>query len=44
LTEPAGAVAVAALLHRRCGLRSGQRSVAVLSGGNVDRTLLASLL
>ncbi|MEQ4209311.1 threonine/serine dehydratase [Actinopolymorpha sp. B9G3] len=44
LTEPGGAVAVAALLHRRCGLRPGQRAVAVLSGGNVDRALLTSLL
>lgn len=44
LTEPGGAVAVAALLHRRCGLRPGQRAVAVLSGGSVDRSLLTSLL
>jgi threonine dehydratase len=43
MTEPAGAAAVAALLARHCGLH-GQRTVAVLSGGNVDRARLKSLL
>lgn len=43
LTEPGGAAAVAALLVRRCGLR-GERTVAVLSGGNIDRTRLKELL
>jgi threonine dehydratase len=43
MTEPGGAAAIAALLARRCGLR-GQRTVAVLSGGNVDRARLKSLL
>lgn len=43
MAEPAGAAAVAALLARRCGLH-GQRTVAVLSGGNIDRARLKALL
>jgi len=42
--EPAGAAGVAALLARRCGVRTGARVVAVLSGGNVDRALLKEIL
>lgn len=43
VTEPGGAAAVAALLARRCGLH-GERTVAVLSGGNIDRARLKALL
>src|ERR671933_21549 len=42
--EPAGAAGVAALLARRCGVRPGARVVAVLSGGNVDRSRLREIL
>src|SRR5919202_25697 len=42
--EPAGAAGVAALLARRCGVRPGARVVAVLSGGNVDRSRLKEIL
>lgn len=44
LVEPAGAAAVAALLSGRLPHLAGRRVVAVLSGGNVDRTRLADFL
>jgi len=44
LVEPAGAAAVAALLSGKAGLPQGTRSVATLSGGNVDRETLKRLL
>jgi threonine dehydratase len=43
VTEPGGAAAVAAYLHRRADLPAG-RTVAVVSGGNIDPELLRSLL
>jgi threonine dehydratase len=43
VAEGAGAAAVAAILQERDGLR-GKRVAAVLSGGNVDRTMLAEVL
>jgi threonine dehydratase len=43
VAEPSGAVAAAAYLHRRDELPSG-RTVAVVSGGNIDPVLLARLL
>jgi threonine dehydratase len=43
VVEPSGAVSVAAFLHRRGELPPG-RTVAVISGGNLDPTLLARLL
>jgi threonine dehydratase len=43
VAEPSGAVAVAAYLHRRAGLPAG-RTVAVVTGGNIDPALLARLL
>lgn len=43
VAEPSGAVAPAAYLHRRDELPPG-RTVAVVSGGNVDPALLARLL
>jgi threonine dehydratase len=43
VAEPSGAVAVAAYLHRRHELPSG-RTVAVVTGGNIDPALLARLL
>src|ERR1019366_283571 len=43
VAEGAGAAAVAAILQERDGLR-GKRVAAVLSGGNVDRALLAEVL
>jgi threonine dehydratase len=42
VVEPSGAVAAAAYLHRRDKLPSG-RTVAVVSGGNLDPRLLARL-
>ncbi len=42
--EPAGAAGVAALLAGRCRLREGARVVAILSGGNVDRSRLKEML
>ncbi|HWE60666.1 MAG TPA: threonine/serine dehydratase [Chloroflexota bacterium] len=42
--EPAGAAGVAALLARRCGLPDGACTVAILSGGNIDRALLKALV
>ena len=44
LVEPAGAAAVAALLTGKAGLPHGTRTVATLSGGNVDREKLKRLL
>lgn len=44
VVEPAGAVAVAGLLCGAVPVRSGERVVAVLSGGNVDAGRLAELL
>jgi threonine dehydratase len=43
VVEPSGAVSVAAYLHRRAELPPG-RTVAVVSGGNLDPALLAKLL
>jgi threonine dehydratase len=43
VVEPSGAVATAARVHRRADLPEG-RTVAVISGGNIDPTLLARLL
>ncbi|HEX6344114.1 threonine/serine dehydratase [Umezawaea sp.] len=43
VAEPSGAVAVAAYLNRRAELPLG-RTVAVVSGGNLDPALLAELL
>ena len=42
--EPAGATALAALLHGRIPLRAGDRVVVVLSGGNVEVSRLGELL
>lgn len=42
--EPAAAAGVSALLGRRCALREGARTVAILSGGNIDRARLKELL
>jgi threonine dehydratase len=42
--EPAGATALAALLHGRVPLRAGDRVVVVLSGGNVEVSRLGELL
>lgn len=44
VVEPAGAVAVAALLSGAVKARPGARVVAVLSGGNIDAERFASLL
>jgi threonine dehydratase len=44
LVEPAGAAAVAALLHGMAGAAPGTRAVATLSGGNVDLAKLKQLL
>ncbi|MBX6356101.1 MAG: threonine/serine dehydratase [Micromonosporaceae bacterium] len=43
VAEPGGAAAVAAYLHHRASLPAG-RTVAVVSGGNIDPQLLRSLL
>ena len=44
VAEPGGAAAVAAWLYRREELPPAAATVAVLSGGNIDRQLLASIL
>lgn len=44
LVEPAGAASVAALLSGKASARQGSRTVAILSGGNVDRMKLKALL
>jgi len=43
VVEGAGAVGLAALLHRRLGL-AGQRVVLVISGGNIDVNLLSRVI
>jgi threonine dehydratase len=42
--EPAGAAALAALLHGRIPVHAGERVVVVLSGGNLDLARTAELL
>ena len=42
--EPAGAAALAAVLHRRIPIRDGERVAVVASGGNVDVGRLGELL
>jgi threonine dehydratase len=42
--EPAGAAALAAVLFGRVPIRTGERVVVVLSGGNVDMTRLGVLI
>lgn len=44
VTEPGGAVAVAACLFRSSELPAARHRVAIASGGNVDPSLLASVL
>src|SRR5215472_1091688 len=44
VAEPGGAVAVAACMFRSAELGRADRPVAILSGGNVDPALLASVL
>jgi threonine dehydratase len=44
LVEPAGAASTAGLLSGKAGVRPGSRTVVVLSGGNVDRDRLKTLL
>jgi len=44
LAEPAGATALAALLAGKAGVPRGARTVAVLSGGNVDLATLKRIL
>jgi threonine dehydratase len=42
--EPAGAAALAAVLHRRIPIRDGERVCVVASGGNVETSRLGELL
>ncbi len=44
LVEPAGAAAVAALMTGKAGLETGTRTVAILSGGNIDLERLKAVL
>ncbi|MFX0015066.1 MAG: threonine/serine dehydratase [Promethearchaeota archaeon] len=44
LTEPAGAAGFAALLTKKIQLQQGTQVICVLSGGNIDTTLLGSIL
>ncbi|HUQ41474.1 MAG TPA: pyridoxal-phosphate dependent enzyme [Candidatus Limnocylindrales bacterium] len=44
VAEPAGAAATAALLSGRVRVRKGEKVVAIVSGGNVDRARFAELL
>ncbi len=44
LVEPAGAASVAAMVTGKAGVQQGSRTVAILSGGNVDRAKLKTLL
>jgi threonine dehydratase len=44
VAEGGGAVTSAALAARRIGVTSGQRVAAIVSGGNIDRTRLASII
>jgi threonine dehydratase len=42
--EPAGAAALAAFLHRRVDIVSGERVCVVASGGNVETSRIGELL
>ncbi|HEU0163451.1 MAG TPA: threonine/serine dehydratase [Thermomicrobiales bacterium] len=44
LVEPAGAASVAALMSGKAGVAPGTKTVALLSGGNIDRVKLKSIL
>ena len=44
VAEPSGAVAPAAWLHRRAALPPARRTVAVVSGGNLEPSVLAAML
>ena len=44
VTEGAGATALAALLHGHVGGVSGKRTAVILSGGNIDVTLLSRII
>jgi threonine dehydratase len=44
VAEPSGAVTFAAFLFRACQLPASQKSVAVISGGNIDPALLSRVL
>ncbi len=44
LVEPAGAAATSALLTGKCAVRVGGRTVAILSGGNIDEAKLCRLI
>jgi threonine dehydratase len=44
LVEGAGAVSLAAVLHRKLALRSGERVVCLLSGGNIDVRTIATVV
>jgi threonine dehydratase len=44
LVEPAGAAALAGLLSGQTGAKPGSNTVVILSGGNVDRERLKTLL
>jgi threonine dehydratase len=44
LVEPAGAAALAGLLSRQTGAKPGSNTVVILSGGNIDRERLKTLL
>jgi threonine dehydratase len=44
VTEPAGAAATGALLAGRIPTKRGEKVVAIVSGGNVDRARFAELL
>ena len=44
VTEPAGAAAVGALLAGKVKVRPGERVVAIVSGGNIDRKRFAELV
>jgi len=44
VVEPAGAAALAAVLHRRIPELAGRRTAVLLSGGNIDFSLLAEII
>ena len=44
VTEGAGAAGLAALLHHKIPVRSGEKIIAVLSGGNIDVTLIGRII
>jgi len=44
LAEGAGATALAALLHQRTSLPEGMRTAVLVSGGNIDVTLLSRII